>query len=234
MTETQDKGDGSRSVGRALLVLHEVATAANGMTLSEASRAVGLPTSTVARLLRTLEKSGFLSRQPEGHYIGGAKLFQIGAVAIGNLEIYNVADSHLQELSEFTGETAYLAVPEGADRAVYLRQVESPLAIRHATWTGRAIDTSGTAVGAALGGAVPDIGYVSSRATSIEPDAAAAAAPIHDRHGVIIGALSIIGPSFRISDDDLSRFGERVRHHADLMSSQMKLMPSAAHPPHYG
>lgn len=233
MTETQDGGDSSRSVGRALLVLHEIATAPNGMTLSETARSVGLPTSTVARLIRTLEKSAFLSREPEGHYVGGAKLLQIGAIAIGNLEIYNVAETHLQELSDFTGETAYLAVPEGKNRAVYLRQVESPLAIRHATWTGRAIDTAGTAIGAALCDEIPDSGYVLSRATDIEPDAAAAAAPIRDRHGTIIGALSIIGPSFRISNDDLSRFGARVLHHADLMSSQMKMMPSAAHPPHY-
>lgn len=228
MVEVGDGANGSRSVDRALRLLHEVAIAPKGLSLSEAARAVDLPTSTVARILRTLQASGFLSREPEGRYRAGSKLLQIGAVAVGNLAIYNIVEPHLHELSEFTGETAYFAVPEGRDRAVYLRQVESPLAIRHATWTGRAIDTAGTAIGAALSDRVPVVGYVLSRGTAIEPDAAAAAAPIRDRSGAIVGALSIIGPSFRISEDNLSRFGSRVLHHANLVSSELEMIPTGS------
>jgi DNA-binding IclR family transcriptional regulator len=224
MNDQADAG-GSRSVERALRVLHEIAAASEPVSLSAASRAVGLPTSTVARLLKTLESSGFLRRDTAGHYVAGTKILQIGAIAVGNLALYNLAEPHLHELSEYTGETAYLAVPDGDDTAVYLRQVESPRAIRHATWTGRAITTVGTALGSVLGGRLGDGGFVLSRGTPIEPDAAAAAAPITDARGNIVGALSIIGPSFRITEEELATYGARVRHHADLLSTELHILP---------
>jgi len=225
--EQSDTGGGSRSVERALRILSEVAATEGGMTLSTASRAVDLPTSTVARLLRTLETAGFLVREPSGVYQAGPKILQIGAIAVGNLALYNLAEEHLLDLSEYTGETAYLAVPDGPETAVYLRQVESPRAIRHAMWTGRAIRTSGTAVGAALAGRVGAEGFVLSRGTAIEPEAAAAAAPVTDARGMVVGALSIIGPSFRIAEDDLRRFGERTRDQADALSRSLRLLPQS-------
>ena len=225
MTEQADSAGGSRSVDRALQLLHEIATAPEAMTLSAASRAVSLPTSTVARLLKTLETTGFLQRDRAGYYSAGTKVLQIGAIAVGNLALYDLAEPHLHDLSEFTGETAYLAVPDGDDSAVYVRQVESPRAIRHATWTGRSINTAGTALGAALAGRVSDGGFVLSRGTAIEPDAAAAAAPILDARGLIIGALSIIGPSFRISEAELASYGERVKYQAERLGAELRLVP---------
>jgi DNA-binding IclR family transcriptional regulator len=228
MLEQADAAGGSRSVERALRLLHVVATAEEGITLSAASRAVDLPTSTVARLLKTLEGAGFLQRDTSGHYRGGSKILQIGAIALGSLALYKMAEPHLHELSEYTGETAYLAVPDGEDTAVYLRQVESPRAIRHATWTGRAINTASTALGAVLAGRVGEEGFVVSRGTRVEPDAAAAAAPILDSRNTVIGALSVIGPSFRISEDDLVRFGKRVRLQAERLSDELRMIPGGS------
>ncbi|PZE22959.1 MULTISPECIES: IclR family transcriptional regulator [unclassified Curtobacterium] len=220
MPDQSDGTGGARSVERALRLLEAIASSSSGMTLSEAARAVDLPTSTVARLLRTLEPSRFLARDG-GTYTAGPRILQIGAVAISNLALFDIAEPHLVDLSDFTGETAYLAVPDGPDHAVYLRQVESRSAIRHATWTGRSIDTTGTALGAALTGDTGDQGFAVSRGTAVEPDAAAAAAAVHDGDGRTVAALSVIGPSFRISDDDLQRFGRRVRERADLLGRQL-------------
>jgi IclR family acetate operon transcriptional repressor len=221
----RDSSTSSKTVERALRLLRVVAVSSDGITLSAAARAVDLPTSTVARLLRTLETQGFILRGEDGTYAGGSSIFQIGAIALANLGVYALVEPHLRRLSDYTGETSYLAAPEGQDSAIYLKQVESPRAIRHASWTGRAISTAGTALGAALEGRVTADGYASSRGTPIEPDAAAAAAPIHDSIGDIVAAVSIIGPSFRISDDELIDYGLQVAEHAQLISDQLRNLP---------
>jgi DNA-binding IclR family transcriptional regulator len=210
-----------RTVERALRLAHVIATAQSGLTLSAAAREVQLPTSTAARLLKTLEVCRFAWRDPAGLYHPGSSLLQAGALAVGKLPIYRLGEAHLQEIADYTGETAYLAVAEGKDHALYLRQVESPRAIRHATWTGRAVPISGTAVGAALQGRVGADGFVTSRGTAVEPDAAAAAAPVRDSTGTIVAAVSVIGPSYRITDTDLTSFGAAVAVHARALSAEL-------------
>ncbi|WP_083501712.1 IclR family transcriptional regulator domain-containing protein [Sphaerimonospora mesophila] len=210
-----------RTVERALRLAHIVATSSGGLTLTAAAREADLALSTTARLLKALEVSGFVWRDSSSLYHAGPRMLQAGAIALGNLPIYKVAEPHLRDLADFTGETAYLVVPEGDDHALYLRQVESPRAIRHATWAGRAIPTIGTAVGAALKGRLTAGGFTTSRGTTVEPEAAAAAAPVHDSTGSIVAALSIIGPSFRISDEDLQTFARAVAKHAQSLSAEL-------------
>lgn len=215
------RSDGLQSVAKALGVLQRVAETESGMTLSEVVRAVEMPVTTVARLLKTLEQTGYLRRDDASRYSPGTVLIQIGAQALSRSSLYELAEQRLIQMSEFTGETAYLAVLAGSGRAVYLRQVESPRAIRHASWTGRTIATAGTAVGSALEGKVGEQGFARSRATAIEPDAAAVAAPVIDRSGEIVGAISVIGPSFRMSDEQLQSYGVFIRKQALELSSQL-------------
>lgn len=210
-----------RTVERALNLLRALSGSPRGISLSAAAREVDLPTSTTSRLLRTLEIQEFAWRDHTGLYHPGTNLLQVGARAMAELPAFHHADMHLQQLAEASGETAYLAVPAGPDRALYLKQVESARAIRHAMWVGREINTSGTALGGALALRMNSHGYVTSRGTVVEPDAAAAAAPVRDDRGQVIAAISVIGPSFRISDEHLNRLGELVAGHGRDMSAEM-------------
>ncbi|WP_051209383.1 IclR family transcriptional regulator [Propionicicella superfundia] len=223
-----DSAHNSKTVDRALRLLSEVAVAPSGLSLSASARRVGLPVSTAARLLKSLESGGFLVRTAANVYKAGPAVLQIGAIALANFEIVTMAEPHLRQLADYTGETAYLATPRGQDAATYLKQVESPRAIRHATWVGRAIGTAGTALGAALEGRVNQQGFAMSRATAVEPDATAAAAPVIDSGGDIVAAISIIGPAFRIDDAALHDYGEQVAEHARLLSEQLRLLPPQA------
>ncbi|WP_066945317.1 IclR family transcriptional regulator [Microtetraspora fusca] len=210
-----------RTVERALRLAHIVAISSGGLTLTAAAREAELALSTAARLLKALELSGFAWRDSSGLYHPGPRMLQAGAIALGHLPVYKIAEPHLRDLADFTGETAYLAVAEGDSHALYLRQVESPRAIRHATWAGRAIPTVGTAVGAALNGRLSEGGYAVSRRTAVEPEAAAAAAPVYDSAGGVVAALSIIGPSFRISEEDLASYAKAVAEHAQALSAEL-------------
>src|SRR5688572_8648869 len=100
-----------RAVQRALRLLECFSEGQPNLALSEHARRAGLPVSTAHRLLLTLENSGFVRRNAAGAYSCGTRLLQIGLTALQNVSAYDVAEPHLQQLSELTGESAYLGIP---------------------------------------------------------------------------------------------------------------------------
>lgn len=204
----KDERASVRAVQRALSVLDCLSDGRSKMTLSEAARLTGLPISTVSRLLATLEGAGFLRRSAFG-YACGTRLMQIGLNALKNISSYEVAEPHLLSLTEITGETCYLGIPGDDESVVYVRQSMSPKSIRHSVWLGRAVPLQGTAIGAAMRGNVNGDGYAATRQT-LEPDVTAIAAPVRNAEGAIIAAINLTGPSYRISDADIIRFGRAV------------------------
>lgn len=198
-----------RAVQRAFDLLALLGNQGSSATLSGLARDSRLPVSTVARLLATLEHSGLVKRNAEGHYGPGAKLMQIGSASLRGFSVYELAEPHLQRLSQASGETSNLAVRVDAANAVYLRQVVSPRSIHHASWLGRTLSLGKTAVGAALLGENERGGYIARR-NILDPDVTAIAAPVYGPAGEIVAAFSITGPTFRISDTDVDRFGALV------------------------
>jgi DNA-binding IclR family transcriptional regulator len=209
-----------RAVQRAFDLLGRLGGERTGATLSELARETGLPVSTVARLLATLEQAGFARRQGDGGYAAGMKLVQIGLSALRGLSLYDLAEPHLRRLADASGETANLAVRADERHSIYLRQVLSRHAIRHASWIGRMLPLDRTAIGAALTGRVGERGYAARRRT-VEPDVTAIAAPVHAAGGEIVAAFSITGPTFRISDRDLERFGALLVNEARSASAEL-------------
>lgn len=187
-----------RSVERALRLLVVAAESDEGIGLVEASRAVQLAPSTVTRMLRTLESSGFVQRRDDGNYVAGAELIRLGALHSSESPIHRLAQPYLDGLASTTGESCYLAVPLDHDFATYVRMSQSSRAVRHVSWLGRRIPRSGSAVGAALDGRVGASGAAVVHA-GVEPDTTAIAVPIRSNGSIIIGAINVVGPSFRMN-----------------------------------
>ena len=177
---------GTRTVERALTLL--AAVAEEGGTLSQLARAAELSPSTASRLLATLAGQELVRRDEYGRYGPGTRLRQLAAVALRSDPVYELAGPHLAELARETGEAANLAVPADDHRVVYLRQAASPKLVQTASWAGRTIPRRGTALGAALRGAVGEGGYV-ARAGAVEPDVTSIAAPVYGADGKIAAAL---------------------------------------------
>ena len=206
---------GTRTVERALALLGVVTEAPT--SLSECARLTALPPSTALRLLRTLEAAGFASRDASGDYAAGPRMVQLGATSLASHELTRVATPALERIVEATGESSYLSVRGVGDTALYLALVEGTHAVRHTSWVGRAIPMTGLAVGRALTGDVPaEQGYVAERDLG-EPDVTAIVAPIRSRGGVI-GALSVLGPSYRIDDETMHRYGRVVAEESTRLS----------------
>ena len=197
----------TRTVERALALLSEVC-AGEAVTLTECARHTALPASTALRLLRTLEKAGFVSRDDGGSFRAGPVMIQLGAFAIGRHELARLAAPALDRIVAQTGESAYLSVRGVNDTAVYIALVEGTYAVRHTSWVGRAVSMEGLAVGQVLAGEVPEIGYVAERDRH-EPDVTAIVAPVRYPGGVA-GALSVIGPTYRIDDQTMHDYGRIV------------------------
>lgn len=209
-----------RAVQRAFDLLGLLAAAGPQATLSELARDSALPVSTVARLLSALEHGGFVRRDAESRYGPGPRLLQVGLAALRSLSVYDLAETHLRRLSEQSGETANLAVRADEANAVYLRQVISPRSIHHAAWLGRMLSLKKAAVGAALLGEASASGYVARRDT-LEQGVTAIAAPVYGAAGKIVAALSITGPTFRITDRDAARYGALVVRECALASAAL-------------
>jgi DNA-binding IclR family transcriptional regulator len=209
-----------RAVRRAFDLLGLLGQHREAPTLSEMARGAALPVSTVARLLATLEQTGFVRRATGGGYAPGGRLLQMGLAAVRSLSIYDVSEQYLRRLSDTTGETANLATRADAGHAIYLRHHVSSRAVQHVSWLGRTLPLDKTAIGHALLGRVNSQGFVARRNT-LERDVTAIAAPVYGPGGEIVAAFSITGPTFRISDADIERFGGLVVREARLASSAL-------------
>jgi IclR family acetate operon transcriptional repressor len=217
-------GGPTRTVDRALELLALVCDG-EAPSLSELARRSQLPASTALRLLRTLEVRGFVRRDERGSFIPGARVLQVGARALSRQWMVRLARPGLLRIVGSTGESAYLSMRGPGDTAVYVAVAEGTRPVRHTSWVGRSVPTAGLAVGAVLDGRTPPCGYVAQRDRA-EPDVTAVVAPVTWRGGVA-GAISLLGPTYRISDETMEEFGRIVGTEARLVSAQLGDGPNA-------
>ncbi len=125
---------GVQSVERAFVVLRAVATGPAG--ISEVARRVDLPTSTVARLLGTLEALGAVSRAGDrATYRVGPTVADLAAAAEPSAGLVVIARAFLAELVARVGETAGLSVLDDG-HVLYLDHVECTNEVQVRDWTG--------------------------------------------------------------------------------------------------
>jgi DNA-binding IclR family transcriptional regulator len=94
-------------------------------------RHLGIPSTTLNRILRSLERAGYLVRSEDGRYQLGIAAIRLGNRARAALNLAAVLDAQIREVSRETGELAILAVPEfPAGVARYIAVADSPSRLR--------------------------------------------------------------------------------------------------------
>lgn len=217
------EGVSTRAVDRALALLSEVC-GRESVSLTEAARSTGIPTSTALRLLRTLESAGFVGRAGDGSFSAGPRLLQLGATALGRNSLIRLAQPALDRIALATGETTYLSVRGPGDCATYIAMAESTRSVRHTSWIGRSVPLAGLAVGRALAGELPAADYVVQR-DGFESDVTAIASAVR-RPGGIAAAMSVLGPTYRIDDRSSARFGLVLASEAHALSAALGVNPA--------
>ncbi len=137
------------TLSKGLAILECLATSPTGRGVTELSKEMGLTKSNTFRLLQTLSTLGYVKHGADKTYRATLKTWQVGRAMLDNLNLRELAAPEMSFLSKNTGETIYLAVPEGLS-VVYIDKVESEKPIRswnrvggmapmHCVGTGKAI-----------------------------------------------------------------------------------------------
>jgi DNA-binding IclR family transcriptional regulator len=95
--------------------------------VSEIGRRLGVPKSTVYRLLLTLSQRGLVARNPETNkYRLGFHIYELGAMAIARHKLRKVVLPFLEDVQRRTGATVQLNMPDGVDILVVERIFSAP------------------------------------------------------------------------------------------------------------
>lgn len=140
--------DPGRTVTSRILAILE-AFEANGptLTLSQVAEHTQIPVSTAHRLMSELEEWGALTRDDNGRYHVGLRLW--GLAQGGGLRLRDSARPFLQDLFSLTQETAHLAIREGSE-ALYVDRIYSSKRVPRASRIGGRLPLHATAVGKVL------------------------------------------------------------------------------------
>ncbi|BBK38264.1 transcriptional regulator [Allostella sp. ATCC 35155] len=199
------EADGAAAVDRALSILLAFREGDRSLTLGELSRRTGLYKSTALRLLASLERQNFVLRQPDGAWRLGPALFRLGALFERSLDLRSVVEPTLRALAAETGESVSLYVRE-RDRRLCLMRIESRQNVRDHIAVGALLPIDRGAAGRVLTRYESGIGedrgeaLLASSMGERDPELAAAAAPVLDRDGMMVGALCVAGTATRFAD----------------------------------
>lgn len=134
---------------RVLQVLQSIASEGNGKRLTDLSRELDIPKSTLLPILQTLCAQQYLTQDESGRYGAGTSLFSLGAAFAGKFPILPYVHQVLESLVQQLGETCYFGVLDGG-HVLYLEKADSPQPLRMLTTVGRRLPAYATGIGKAL------------------------------------------------------------------------------------
>jgi len=244
-----------KSVDRALYLLEVMAKKNGEVGLVELCKKTHINTTTLYRLLHTLQNRGFVVQNPNtGRYRLGLKLLELGHTVVEQFELRKIALPFLQELMEKTGETANLVILNEGE-AIYIEKAESPASLRMFYRIGKQAPAHATGVGKVLLAALSSeevIEIIEKRGLckltentiasleklqeelekihkngfaidneECEIGAKCIAAPIKDYTKQVVAAVSISGPSVRLSEGRLNEFIKLAKETAYKISQKI-------------
>jgi DNA-binding IclR family transcriptional regulator len=195
---------GVAAVDRALSILDALTD--EKITLAELANRTELYKSTVLRLLKSLEKFGYVLRGADGTYRLGSKVLLLGALYQRFFRTSEIVPPVLERLAAELHEGASFYISEG-DQRVCLHRVETTRAVRDSIHVGDRLPITVGAAGHVLrafsgarGERFDAIRQEMFAASYGERDSetAAIAVPVLGPDNALVGALSVSGPRYRI------------------------------------
>jgi len=219
---------GTQAIDRAAALLVRVVESTQPPSVGELAERSGLPKSTTSRLVSALERQGLVQRLGErGRLRPGPVLLRF-ASRDSAATLVELAQPSLQRLAEASGETINLAVP-GPEGVEHLAQLDTAHFVGITDWVGRRVDFEHAANGKvflAFNTASPRLAYVRARgyATSVdelEVGLTAMAAPVLGADGTAHAALSISGPTARLTSERIAELAPLLCEEADELAERL-------------
>ncbi len=123
--------DTPKVLDKALRVLDSFGDTQDRWTEADLRRHLAMPSTSLNRILRGLERAGYLLRDDAGAYGLGIGAVRLGNRARASIDLPGIVDGELRRLASATGELVLFAVPALADGvACYVATVDSPQRLR--------------------------------------------------------------------------------------------------------
>src|SRR3954454_10380553 len=218
---------GTQAIDRAAALLVGVLEAPRPVSVGELSQRSGLPKSTTSRLVGALERRGLVQRSGDRRVAPGPGLLRFAHRDTG-AGLVDLALPALKVLAELSGETVNLGVPTTLG-VEHLAQEDSRHFVGGTNWVGRRVPYETTANGKVLkaftsrdsdGEAIRTRGYAIA-VDELEHGLAALAAPILGPDGDAVAALSISGPTIRLTRDRIAELAPALLDQARLVSVRL-------------
>jgi DNA-binding IclR family transcriptional regulator len=224
-----------QSAERVLALLKTFDDSRVELGVAEIARALDVHKSTASRLAAALERTGFLARAGRRYRLG-VEVIRLGTIALRSFDLVATMQPGMEKVSQRTGETVNLAVPDGED-VLNVAEVPSTYILScSGGWIGRRTRPHAVANGKVLlaYGALPQPqalerytprtitalgtlereldqvrrdGYATA-VSELEEGLVAVAAPVFDPAGTCVAALSVSGPEFRMLPETLDGLGK--------------------------
>ncbi|MFN8053174.1 MAG: helix-turn-helix domain-containing protein [Acidimicrobiales bacterium] len=178
-------------------------------SLAELVERSGMSRSTTHRLALALESHGLLGRDGDGRFHLGAGLGGLGKAAADALPLAELAGPVLADLRDGSGESAQLYVRQG-DHRVCVAALDSPHELRTIVEPGATLPIGVGSGGRLLAGEAPGRAGWTESVEDRAPGVASVSAPVHDRSGALVAAISVSGPIDRIGRTPGKRHGAAV------------------------
>jgi len=230
----QVSSPGTTAVDRSAELLLRVLESEEPVGLTELAIATGIPKSTASRLVSVLERRGLIEQNGErGKLRPGPAILRVAQRGMLERNVVELARPSLDALADATGETINLAVP-ARHGVEHIAQVDSRHFLGAGQWLGRSVEYHCSAngkvfmaFGRATMPAQPLARHTEQTVTDpvrlraelervrrdgfataideLELGLAAISAPVRGSGGDVVAALSISGPTLRMTPE---RIGE--------------------------
>lgn len=145
-----DKPNSVRSVSRALAILEVLARKRGSQSLADIAALMRIPKTTVFRILRTLQREGYVQQDPATRQFKlGPKVLGLATAYLGGLDLREVARPALTDLRQRSEETVHLGLLDEGE-VLYVEKVDSPQTIRMSSRIGARAPAHCTALGKAM------------------------------------------------------------------------------------
>jgi IclR family transcriptional regulator, acetate operon repressor len=249
-TTAANPARGTTAVDRGAELLVRVLESEQPVALADLASASGIPKSTASRLVSALERQGLIEQDgARGRLRPGPAILRVAERGMLERSVVEMAGPSLDALGELTGETINLAVP-ARHGVEHVAQVESRHFLGAGQWLGRSVDYHCTAVGKvflAFGRAtmpapphtrltehtIVDPARLSAElevvrrrefATAVdelEVGLAAIASPVRGAGGEVLAALSISGPTIRMTPERIAELEPILIEEARTLSGRL-------------
>jgi IclR family transcriptional regulator, acetate operon repressor len=246
-----------QSIDRAAMILELILSSDQAPTFSDVTDSTGLPKSTASRLLASLEANNLIAKNEDNNYVAGATITRFSHSSGPEEDLIARSHASMELLSQETGEAINLAVLVG-DEVQQIAQIDSKYLMGNVNWVGLSVPTHCSAVGKSFlaFGSAETSGRLSKRTSKsittksalhldlkavrkrgwalseseLEVGLTAIGAPIFNADGTVVAALSVSGPTMRLTSERVEAIGELISQQGLLISEQLGFgVPETTH-----